>query len=73
MIDTHGEVISQHVGTSDFHALRMAGTGWGDAVSYAAGDDGQVWESRDAGWSWTLGPNVGAAVYGIDAIGVGHR
>jgi photosystem II stability/assembly factor-like uncharacterized protein len=73
MIDAAGHVTSQHVGTSDFHTLRIAGAGWGDAVSYAAGEDGQVWESKDLGWTWTRGPNVGRAVFGIDEIGVGHR
>ncbi len=73
MIDADGHVLSQHVGTSDFHTLRISGAGWGDAKSYAAGDDGQVWESSDLGWTWTRGPKVGAAVYGIDQIGLGHR
>jgi len=73
MIDTAGHVLAQHVGTGDFHTVRFGGTGWGDAISYAAGEDGQVWESRDAGWTWTKGPNVGRAVYGIDEIGLGHR
>jgi photosystem II stability/assembly factor-like uncharacterized protein len=73
MIDAAGNVLSQHVGTSDFHTLRIAGAGWGDAKSYAAGDDGQVWESADLGWTWSRGPKVAGAVYGIDEIGVGHR
>lgn len=73
MIDADGHVIAQHVGTSDLHAVRVGGTGWGDAISYAAGEDGQVYESRDAGWTWTKGAAVGRAVYGIDEIGLGHR
>ena len=73
MIDQQGHVLAQHVGSSDFHTLRIAGAGWGDDKSYAAGEDGQVWESSDLGWTWTRGPNVGAAVYGIDQIGAGHR
>jgi photosystem II stability/assembly factor-like uncharacterized protein len=73
MIDPSGHVIAQHVGTSDLHAVRVGGTGWGDAISYAAGEDGQVYESRDAGWTWTKGAAVGGAVYGIDEIGLGHR
>ena len=73
MIDPNGHVIAQHVGTSDLHAVRVGGTGWGDAISYAAGEDGQVYESRDAGGSWTKGAAVGKPVYGIDEIGLGHR
>ncbi|MFT3698112.1 MAG: hypothetical protein QM831_33530 [Kofleriaceae bacterium] len=73
MVTTTGQVIAQHVATADFHTVRVGGTGWGDAVSYAAGEDGQIWESRDAGWTWTQGPNVGGPVLGIDAIGEGHR
>lgn len=73
MISTTGQVLAQHVGTADFHTVRVAGTGWGDAVSYAAGEDGQIYESRDAGWTWTKGPNVGGPVFGIDEIGDGHR
>ncbi len=73
MVSSAGAVIAQHVGAADFHTVRMAGTGWGDGVSYAAGEDGQVWESHDLGWTWVQGPNVGAPVYGIDEIGAGHR
>ena len=73
MIDPDGHVLAQHVGSSDLHTLRIAGAGWGDGKSYTAGEDGQVWESSDLGWSWTRGPNVGAAVYGLDQIGAGHR
>jgi photosystem II stability/assembly factor-like uncharacterized protein len=73
MIDTSGNVITQHVGTANLHALRIAGSGWGDAKSYAAGDGGQLYVSGDAGWSWTAGPSVGSTVLGIDEIGLGHR
>lgn len=73
MISASGQVLTQHVGADDLHALRIAGSAWGDAVSYTAGDRGQVWMSNDGGWSWLPGPNVGRTVLGIDEIGEGHR
>lgn len=73
MITADGQVVVQHVGSADLHALRVGGSGWGDAISYTAGDGGQVWMSQDRGWSWTAGPNVGRTVFGIDEIGEGHR
>jgi photosystem II stability/assembly factor-like uncharacterized protein len=73
MISAAGNVLSQHVGTADLHALRIAGAGWGDATSYAAGEGGQVWLSKDAGWTWTQGPNLGRTVFAVDEIGDGHR
>jgi photosystem II stability/assembly factor-like uncharacterized protein len=73
MISAAGNVLTQHVGTADLHALRIAGAGWGDATSYAAGEGGQVWMSTNAGWTWTPGPNLGRTVFGVDEIGDGHR
>ena len=36
-------------------------------------EDGQVYLTTDAGWSWTPGPALGHAVYGADVIGAGHN
>ena len=71
MIDAEGRVLHQQVGTADLHTLHVGG--WGDGLGYAAGDGGQVWLTRDGGWSWEVGPKVDATVLGIDEIGVGHR
>ena len=73
MFDAEGRVVHQRVGTADLHAMQVAG--WSDSMleGYAAGDGGQTWITRDGGWSWDAGPNVGATVLGVDQIGVGHR
>lgn len=68
-----GHVLAQHVGTSDFRVVHLQT--WGDATAngYLAGDDGQVYLTSDAGWSWTPGPALGRAVTGADVIGAGHN
>ncbi len=73
MFDAGGRVLHQQVGTVDLHAMHVAG--WSDSAleGYAAGEGGQTWITRDGGWSWQAGPNVGAKVLGVDQIGVGHR
>jgi len=68
-----GTVSLQHVGTADLHTLHMADLDDSDAIGYAAGEDGQVYLSTDAGHTWSAGPNLGRAVYGVDQIGAGHR
>ncbi len=69
-IDASGAVTVQHVGTLDLHAVHVAED---SAIGFAAGEGGQVLITNDAGATWTMGPNLGRAVYGIDEIGLGHR
>jgi len=69
-----GSVVMQHVGTADLHALHIADIGEEyEAAGFAAGDGGQVWITRDGGWSWSMGPNVGNTVLSVDEIGDGHN
>lgn len=69
-IDAEGRVLVQHVGTEKLRALHIPTY---DDVGYAAGDGGQIWMTRDAGWTWTAGPNVGRTVLSVDEIGDGHN
>jgi len=69
-IDTEGRVLVQRVGTDHLRTLHIASY---DGVGYAAGDGGQIWMTRDAGWTWTAGPNLGRTVLGVDEIGAGHN
>lgn len=69
-----GGVVMQHLGTADLHTIHIAAAGSEyENVGFAGGDDGTVWATRDGGWTWTLGPNVGGTVLGLDEIGDGHR
>jgi len=68
-IDASGAVSLQYVGTSTLHTLHVGE----EAVGYAAGEDGQVLITHDAGLTWQIGPNVGRTVLGVDDIGFGHR
>jgi hypothetical protein len=70
---TGGAVSVQRVGTATLHTLHIADLDSTDAVGYAAGDGGQVLLTFDGGATWTLGPNLGRTVFGVDEIGEGHR
>ncbi|MCX5745603.1 MAG: hypothetical protein NT062_24260 [Proteobacteria bacterium] len=74
-VSAGGVALVQHVGTADLFTVHMKT--WGDAAAagngYLAGEDGQVYLTTDAGWSWHAGPNVGHAVLGADEIGAGHN
>jgi len=75
-IASDGKVAMQHVGTADFHTVHIAELGESDGydtVGFVAGDGGQVWITRDGGWTWSQGPNAGQTVLGVDQIGDGHR
>ena len=72
-IGQDGSVTLQHVGTADLHTLHVADIDDANPIGYAAGEDGQVYLSTDAGHTWSAGPNLGRAVYGVDQIGEGHR
>jgi hypothetical protein len=64
----------QHIGTADLHTIHIAEIGEDyESAGFAAGDGGQVWITRDGGWSWTQGPNAGQTVLGVDEIGLGHN
>jgi photosystem II stability/assembly factor-like uncharacterized protein len=68
-----GKVSLQHVGTADLRTVHIADSDDYDATGYAAGNDGQVFITRDSGWTWATGPNLGRTVLGVDQIGDGHR
>jgi photosystem II stability/assembly factor-like uncharacterized protein len=73
-IAVDGSIVMQHIGTADLHTVHIAETGEGyESVGFAAGEGGQVWITRDGGWSWAEGPNAGQTVLGVDEIGDGHR
>ncbi len=72
-IAADGTVAIQHLGTADLHTLHIADADDSAPVGYAAGEDGQVFLSTDEGHTWSMGPNLGRAVYGVDQIGAGHR
>jgi photosystem II stability/assembly factor-like uncharacterized protein len=69
VIDRGGAISVQYVGDATLHTLHTHH----DAMGYAAGDDGRVLITEDAGHTWRIGPDVGGTVLGVDAIGVGHR
>jgi photosystem II stability/assembly factor-like uncharacterized protein len=73
-ISADDSVVVQQVGTADLHTIHLAYIGADDeAVGYTAGDGGQVWITRDEGWTWSAGPNVGETLNGADQIGEFHR
>lgn len=79
-IDVDGRVLIQRLGAADLHALYMPVAGWGadaqarpEAAGYAAGDGGQIWITRDLGWTWDVGPNVGGTILAVDELGDAHR
>ncbi len=73
-IDGEGRVLTQRVGTADLHTLHIApGADGYTGIGYAAGEGGQIWVTKDSGWTWTAGSNVGHTVLGVDEIGAGHN
>ena len=72
-ISANTTALVQHVGTADLHVVHMQTWGAGTSRGYPAGEDGQVYLTTDAGWSWTVGPRLAGAVYGADEIGAGHN
>jgi photosystem II stability/assembly factor-like uncharacterized protein len=72
-IDREGRVLTQTVGTADLRAVYLPSYESSEGVGYAAGDDGQIWLTRDAGWTWDAGPNAGHGVLAVDEIGAAHR
>lgn len=74
-ISAGGVALRQHVGTADLHVVHMQTWGTGNALAkgYLAGEDGQVYLTTDAGWSWHAGPALGGPIYGADEIGAGHN
>lgn len=73
-IGADGRVAVQHLGSADLHAVHIAEVGYdADGLGFAAGEPGQIWITRDGGATWTAGPAVTEAVYGLDMIGLGHR
>ena len=73
LVDSEGRVLHQRVGTADLHTMHVGGWSATARDGYAAGDGGATWITRDGGWSWSAGPNLGANVRGVDEIGVAHR
>jgi hypothetical protein len=64
-----GSVVTQHIGRDDFHTVHIAPIAEDyQSIGYAAGDGGHLWVTRDGGWSWSEGPNVGQTVLAIDEI-----
>lgn len=72
-IDSNGTVLTQHVGTADLHTLHISEGDDYSRTGYTAGDGGQIWMTKDAGWTWIAGPNANATILGVDEIGAGHR
>lgn len=66
-------VTVQHVGTANLNTVHVKSWDGSSVVGYAAGDGGEVLITHDVGQTWTMGPNVGRDVLGVDEIGVGHR
>lgn len=73
-IGADGNIVMQHLGTADLHTIHLAyADGEDEGRGFAAGAGGDVWLTRDGGWTWTKGPNVGQTVLGADIIGAGHN
>lgn len=71
--DADGRVLVQRVGTEDLHTLHIKPSDTYSGIGYTAGEGGQIWITRDSGWTWELGPKAGGTVLGVDEIGDGHR
>jgi photosystem II stability/assembly factor-like uncharacterized protein len=73
-IAADGSVLMQRVGSADLHTIHLAQAGDEyENTGFAAGDGGQVWLTRDGGWTWAATANVGDTVLGVDQIGDGHN
>lgn len=72
-IGTDGQVLTQRLGTADLKTVHVAPSDDYTGLGYAAGVGGQIYVTRDSGWTWELGPNVGHTVLAADEIGVGHN
>ena len=72
-LDAQHHATVQHVGTADLHAVHIPDPDATDGVGYAAGDGGQVLVTHDSGATWTMGPDLGRTVFGIDEIGDFHN
>jgi photosystem II stability/assembly factor-like uncharacterized protein len=73
LLDPAGTITMTHVGTANLHTMHIGGWGSVGSSGFTAGDGGQVYITEDGGWNWTLGPNLGETVFGMDSIGEGHR
>jgi photosystem II stability/assembly factor-like uncharacterized protein len=70
VLQIHGShTIAQTVGEVDLNAIHVMPSGHG----YAAGSGGNTWITHDGGETWSIGPNVGHTVFGVDEIGDGHN
>jgi hypothetical protein len=68
-VASDGSVVTQHLGDVTFHSVHIAQIGENyESIGYAAGDGGRTWVTRDGGWSWREGPNVGQTVLAIAEI-----
>lgn len=67
-ISADGRVVMQHLGNVDLHSIHI-----GEEHGFAAGEPGTVWLTHDGGATWTAGPELSAAVYGLDMVGYGHN
>lgn len=72
-VDAAHHVTVQHVGSADLHTLHIPDLDANDDLGFAAGEGGQVLVTRDSGATWSMGPNVGRTVFGIDEIGDYHN
>ncbi len=72
-VDAQHHVTVQHVGTADLHTVHIPDPDSTDNTGYAAGEGGQVLVTHDSGATWTMGPNLGRTVLGMDEIGAYHN
>jgi photosystem II stability/assembly factor-like uncharacterized protein len=73
-IGADGRVAVQRLGSVDLHAVHIGGyDSDAEGQGFAAGEPGTIWMTRDGGKTWSAGPEVTEAVYGLDIIGTGHR
>ncbi len=72
-VDAQRHVRVQHVGTADLHTVHIPDPDSIDGTGYAAGEGGQVLVTHDSGATWSMGPNLGRTVFGLDEIGDFHN
>jgi photosystem II stability/assembly factor-like uncharacterized protein len=72
-VDAQRHVSVQHVGTVDLHTVHIPDPDSLDATGYAAGEGGEVLVTHDSGATWSIGPNLGRTVLGMDEIGDYHN